>query len=476
REHLRNVKCVVVDEVHEIVGSKRGVQLSIGLERLRNLTGKEFQIVGLSATVGSQQEVASFLTGGRPCEIVDVTVGKKINVSVESPEPKKEDKELAESGSIPIQVAARLNRMLNLSKNKESVLIFTNTRESAEVLSSRLKLLDKNIEAHHSSLARDVRIETEKKFKEKQIKNLVCTSSLELGIDIGSIDFVLQYMSPRQVSKLLQRVGRSGHDLERVSEGVIISGDTDDVFESAAIAKLALERKIEKTPVYGKSLDVIGHQIVGLALEGDIEVDKAYQLIKRAYPFHKLALDEFFEICMFMDKLGYIFVNDKFSPGKVFIRRKKRGWEYYYRNLSTIRDVKNYQLFDIISNKPVGSLDAEFVALNGSPGTNIICKGQSWKILELRNDRLYVEPIGGIEASIPAWEGELIPVPLEIAKTVGEIRRLVSERIGNAEKENEITEWLKKNYSISRESAEIIIKTLRDQIKFGFVPDDKKIF
>ena len=245
REHLRNVKCVVVDEVHEIVGSKRGVQLSIGLERLRNLTGKEFQIVGLSATVGSQQEVASFLSGGRPCEIVDVTVGKKINVSVESPEPKKEDKELAESGSIPIQVAARLNRMLNLSKNKESVLIFTNTRESAEVLSSRLKLLDKNIEAHHSSLARDVRIETEKKFKEKQIKNLVCTSSLELGIDIGSIDFVLQYMSPRQVSKLLQRVGRSGHDLERVSEGVIISGDTDDVFESAAIAKLALERNFK---------------------------------------------------------------------------------------------------------------------------------------------------------------------------------------------------------------------------------------
>ncbi|HLD57830.1 MAG TPA: DEAD/DEAH box helicase, partial [archaeon] len=202
REHLKNIRYVIVDEIHELVGSKRGVQLSIGLERLRNLIGKEFQIIGLSATVGSRGEVSKFLTGGKPIEIIDVSGGKKINVVVESPTYKKEYAEITENMSLPKPAAARVGKIWELAKNKESVLIFTNTRESAEVLSSRLKMLDNTIEAHHSSLAKDVRIEAEKKFKEKQIKHLVCTSSLELGIDIGSIDFILQFLSPRQVSKL----------------------------------------------------------------------------------------------------------------------------------------------------------------------------------------------------------------------------------------------------------------------------------
>ncbi|HLD57703.1 MAG TPA: hypothetical protein VJA47_05320, partial [archaeon] len=257
----------------------------------------------------------------------------------------------------------------------------------------------------------------------------------------------------------------------------IISGDGDDVFESAAIAKLALERKIEGTPIYGKSLDVLGHQIVGLSLEGDIEFEKAYNIIKKSYPFSSLSQDEFFEVCMFMDKLGYVFCSNKFSAdGKVYISRKRKGWEYYFGNLSTIPDVKNYQLFDIISNKAVGSLDAEFIALHGSPGTSIICKGQSWKILELRGDRVYVDPTSGLEAAIPAWEGELIPVPYEVAQTVGEMRRFVAEKIlAEEEKDKDILHSLKNTYPISTESAEAILKTIKEQAEYGFVPDDKKV-
>ena len=501
KEHLKNVKHDEFYKIQELKVSKRGVQLSIGLERLRELAGRDLQIIGLSATVGSQKEVSEFFAGGRPVEIIDIGGGKKIKISVESPQPKKEDIKISESWKMPVQVGARLNRIWDLTQKKESVLIFTNTRESAEALSSRLKVLDNkrmetdganfvsSIEAHHSSLSKNTRIEAERKFREREIKNLVCTSSLELGIDIGSIDFVIQYMSPRQVSKLLQRVGRSGHDLERISEGTIISGEADDVFESVAIAKLALEKKIEGTGTYGKSLDVLGHQIVGLSLEGDIEIDKAFEIVKRAYPFKKITKDEFFEVCMFMDKLGYIFCSDKQwgvpenitdTPAKVFIRRKKRGWEYYYNNLSMIPDTKTSQLFDIVSNQPVGSLDSEFVALNASPGTTVICKGQAWKILEIRSgegasNRIYVEPIGGIEASIPAWEGELIPVTTEVAKKVGELRRLVLEKIGAGEKENEIIKWLKENYPISNNPAEIIFKTVKEQADFGFVPDDKNI-
>ena len=481
REHLKNVKYVVIDEVHELVGSKRGVQLSLALERLKNLAQRDIQIIGLSATVGSKEDVARFLIGNsdRDIEILDVSGGKKLDINVQSASITKENrteiKELADKGSVPIQVAARLNKIWELTKNKESVLIFTNTRESAEILSSRLKILDNSIEAHHSSLSKNVRIEAERKFKEREIKKLVCTSSLELGIDIGSIDFVLQFMSPRQVSKLLQRVGRSGHDLQRISNGVIIAGEIDDVLESTSIAKLAMEKKIEQTPVYGKSLDVLAHQIVGLALEGDIELDKAYDILRKASPFEKLGRDEFFEVCMFMDKLGYLWVNDKFTPGKVFIRRKKKSWEYYYGNLSTIPDVKNYQLFDTISNQAVGSLDAEFVALNGNPGTNIICKGLCWKIIELRNDRLYVEPVGGIEAAIPAWEGELIPVPEEVAKTVADIRKNVALKIGLKEDSKKITGWLKENYPVAQEVAEDIFEIIKKQVAFGFVPDNDNI-
>ncbi|HLD41503.1 MAG TPA: hypothetical protein VJB06_00565, partial [archaeon] len=185
---------------------------------------------------------------------------------------------------------------------------------------------------------------------------------------------------------------------------------------------------------------------------------------------------------------NYVFVNDRerptltssqspaeTTPGKIFIRRKRKAWEYYYRNLSTIPDVKNYQLFDMISNQAVGNLDAEFVALHGSPGTNIICKGLSWKIIELIDNKLYVEPVGGIEASIPAWEGELIPVPEEVAKLVGVLRKQVSEKLNEKSEDKGIISWLKETYPVSDEVAQSILKTIKNQSKYGFVPDVENI-
>jgi ATP-dependent Lhr-like helicase len=484
RGHLSNIRWIVIDEVHELVNNKRGVQLSVGLERLKELIksqgNPEPQIIGLSATVGSPKNVAKFITAGKPCRIVNTVKKGNLNLMVESPKPGKKDFELSPEIFMGPSTTARLRRIEQLIKEKKSVLTFTNTRESAEILSSRLGVLDKNlpIETHHSSLSKGVRIRAEEGFKKGEIKSLVCTSSLELGIDIGLIDFILQYISPRQVAKVLQRVGRSGHTTTGVSDGVIISSEPDDCFESTVIAALALDGRIEQTMVYKKALDVLGHQIVGLALEEyKIPFERAYSIIKRAWPYSGLERSEFLEVCRLMQRLGFIWLDTKNmnsdKPEDLLIKRRRRVWEYYFQNLSTIPDVKNYQIFDVISNQPVGTLDAEFIALHGDPGTSFICKGQAWKILELYGSKVMVEPIKGIEAAIPAWEGELIPVPFAVAQGVGMLRAQIAKKL----------EWprarllnqLVSSYPITRDVAEKLYSTVKKQAGWGPVPDDRNI-
>ncbi len=497
REHLRNVRWIVIDEVHELIGSKRGVQLSVALERIKNLVSTEktrkakkgnpcvskvsgpgkIQIVGLSATVGSPEKVADFITSGGKCRVVDAAEKKRISIKVESPRPVSGDSRISEELFIGRETAARLRRISDLINKNDGVLSFTNTRQFAEVLSSRLKALNSNlpVETHHSSLSKDVRIDAEERFKNEQLKSLVCTSSLELGIDIGSISLVLQYMSPRQVSKLLQRTGRAGHKIGEESRGIIISTDSEDCFESSVIAKLGEEKKIEKTDVYGKSYDVLGHQMVGLALEEyKISLEKAYKIIKGAAPFRKLSKEEFLNTANLMQKLGYLWVGSKFDEGTP-LRRRRRSWSYYYGNLSTIPDVKNYKITNIITNKSVGTLDAEFIALHGKPGTSFVVKGEAWKIVDVGEREIKVEPESNIQAAIPAWEGELIPVPYEVSQGVGRLRREIAGMIKSGKPGKEAMKAIKSEYPVTAEVARKMYKTIRKQLKFGNVPDDKTI-
>src|SRR5437870_3329926 len=226
REHLRSVRYVVVDEIHELASDERGAQLAVGLERLRALTGREFQRIGLSATVGTPAEVAAFLGGvGRPVEVIRVRIPKGIRIQVEMPATAQGDSEIAERLRVkPVQAAA-LRRCYELIKEHQSTLFFVNTRDTAEFLSSRLAAWyqDPKIGVHHGSLSKDVRVQMEDEFKSGGLRALVCTSSLELGIDVGTADFVLQYNSPREVSRLVQRIGRSGHGVGAVSDGVILA-------------------------------------------------------------------------------------------------------------------------------------------------------------------------------------------------------------------------------------------------------------
>jgi ATP-dependent Lhr-like helicase len=413
--------------------------------------------------------------GQQPCKIINAIKMKETRIQVESPKPRPEDSSIKERVQVGPETVARLRRILHIIHEKNSVLTFTNTREFAEILSSRIKVLDESlpVETHHSSLSKNVRISAEEAFKRSELKALICTSSLELGIDIGAIDFVIQYMSPRQVSKFLQRVGRSGHSLSRKSEGIIISTDPDDALEASVIASLAKKGWVEPTVTYPHGWDVLAHQIVGLSLEEyKISPDKAFNIIKHAEPFKNVTKDEFMEVARLMQKLGFLWVDSKFAEGPE-LKRRQNAWLYYYSNLTTIPDVKNYQLFDVVSNKPVGSLDAEFISLHGNPGTSVIVKGHAWRILDVTPKKIFAEPLKGIAGAIPAWEGELIPVPYEVSHAVFNLRKDISRKLSLPDPK--VIEWITENYPVTGDVAEKMLAYVKRQAKWGFVPDEDHI-
>ncbi len=423
RNHLRNVKYVIIDEIHELVESKRGVQLSLLLERLAEIAS--FQRIGLSATVGSPELVADFF---KLKKIVHAEHLKKYDIRVEAPKPTSEDKSIADELAIGEETTARLRRLYDIIKSHNSTLIFTNTRETAEVISSRLRSLDRELKqtVHHGSLSKEKRIKSEQEFKSQALKSLIATSSLELGIDIGSIDMVVQYLSPRQVTRLVQRVGRGGHRIGAVSEGIVISGG-EDLFEAVAIANNAMRGKLEGMKVHSLATDVLAAQIVGVTMdEYEATDERIFGIIRRAYPYRDMEKKDFLDVLKFLGELRLLWL----SPEKdgFVVRRRRRSWEYYFANLSTIPDIKQYKVISIIEQEPIGNLDDAFVAEHGVPGEKFVCSGRAWKIIQIDGPKVIVEPIEDIESAIPAWEGELIPVPYNIAQGVADLRKGVSEK------------------------------------------------
>ena len=472
REHLRNIRWVIVDEVHEIATDKRGTQLSVGLERLREITGRDFQRVGISATIGSPELIASFLVGeGRTMEVVKAVESKDIEVRVESPTATPEDAKTAKELMISAGSIGRIRRIFELMEGKKSTIIFTNTREHAEALSSRMRLLKPEVEVsvHHGSLSRDVRVETERMLKEGELRGVVCTSSLELGIDIGSIDYMIQYMSPRQATRLVQRIGRGGHILGAVSRGVIIATMPDDVLEAAVISKFVLQDKLELPKIYDNALDVSAHQIAGLTLEyGRVRIEDAIRIIKRAWPYRALDTDEFLEVVKQLEREGVVRVK-----GDLIIKRLPRNFSYYYTNLSTIPNVKRFDVLDFISNVRVGTLDQEFIAKCGEPGQEFIMRGQTWRILNIDEERgsIQVEPVHQSLGAIPSWEGEIIPVTFDVAQEVGRLRALIAEE----ETEEKALEVLK-SYPMDEEAAKKAVEMIRKQLEEGYpVPTDRLV-
>jgi ATP-dependent Lhr-like helicase len=480
-KHLKTVRWVVVDEVHELAEDKRGSQLSIALERLRWLKKGDFQIIGLSATIGSPEEVAKFLVGvGRPIEIVRVPATRMMKLEIVYPSSETEDYELSTKLYTHPEVASRLRFMRNLIEQHRSVLLFTNTRPIAEVLASRFKIWDVDfpVSIHHSSLAKPARIAAEKGLKNGELKGLVCTSSLELGIDVGHIDLVVQYMSPRQVTRLVQRVGRSGHGVGRVAKGVVITMDSDDTLEAAVIAYRAKREMLEPVKIPEKPLDVLNHQIVGLLIhKRRWSFQEILDLVRSSYPYRNLSKEELVKVLEYMHnrypRLAWFSFEDEvvLRPAKV-----RKMYEYYFERLSMIPDEKQYLIIDESTDTAVGVLDEAFVAEFGEPGTKFICRGSPWRIVGLMGDRIYVKPIDSPTGAIPSWVGEEIPVPFEVAVEVGLIRRKCEEMFKRGLSLEEIASRLSKKYPASVETFTRALSEVYEQCKMGLpIPSDKTI-
>ena len=376
RANLKSLKYIVVDEIHQLAGDRRGSQLSFGLERLQKVVGQGAQRIGLSATVGNPKEMARFLCGNeRPFRLVDTSrILKAAEYSVEMPSPTKEDEIQSRELFVSPQTVARIQRILDLIEGHERTLIFVNSRTVAEELGSRLGMLGTKVGVHHGSLPREERERVEQEFKEGIIRAMVSTATLELGIDIGSVDLVIQYMSPRQVNSLIQRVGRSGHSLSRKSEGIILSVSPEDSLESIAISNEAVARRLEATVIHESPLDVLAHQVAGLLMEyGEITQDEILDMSHRSFSFRSLTKNSLQAVLAFMEKLGYLTID-----GDRVIRRRKCR-EYYLQNLSMIRDERRYSVVDMTTQKRVGILGEEFMMIHAKVGIHFIIKGKVWE-------------------------------------------------------------------------------------------------
>ena len=413
---LSDLEWVVVDEVHELLGSERGSQLSLSLERLQINSNFPLIRIGLSATVGNFMEASKFVVGTkRKCQIIRDSSVREYDVEVKFVE-----------GTISDVAEKIIEYVLNLDLNSP-ILLFTNTRGEAEFLASILKEKSTiNIELHHGSLSKEVREETENSLKEGKQGIVVCTSSLELGLDIGSVELVIHYGSPRQVSKLVQRVGRSRHNRNESARGLIITNNSDDEFEAKAILERVKEGSIEPQEIHDGSLDVLAHHLVGIAIQlGEISVDQAFKIITQAYSFRNLQLDNLVSVLDLLES-NYLIFFDKTSMS---FRKKGGAFKYYFENLSTIPDILKFKVFDSVGKKIIGSLDQRFVGDFGDSGNIFVLKGSQWRILNVdeKSFSVNVEPFRGGGITVPYWEGESIPIDYFTAKKVGQFRTKVKK-------------------------------------------------
>jgi ATP-dependent Lhr-like helicase len=481
RQHLRAVRWVIVDEVHEMADSKRGSQLSLALERLRWVTGSDFQRIGLSATIGSPQKVAQFLVGSKgEIEIVRVTLARLTNLKILFPQPTQEDYELAAALFTHPEVAARLRVIRRYIEEHRSVLLFTNTRSISEVLASRFKVWDVNfpVSIHHGSLAKPSRIAAERGLKNGELKGLVATSSLELGIDVGRIDMVVQYMSPRQVTRLIQRIGRSGHRIGRIPKGVIITMDSDDTLEAMVIARRTINEELEPLEVPPKPYDVLAHQIAGLIMkQRQWGFKEIHDIFIKAYPYADLTLEDVRKVLDYMHRRfpRFAWVNEE-DMIAIKPRQTKPLYEYYFNNLSMIPAEKKFLVIDEEQNSAVGVLDEAFVAEYGKPSVKFIIQGRPWQIVSVSGDQIFVKQTEDPTGAIPSWIGEEIPVPFDIAQEVGQIRGFVEEQQKNGKSGITIAEELAEKYPADPETVLRAIRETVEHVKKGYpIPTDKRL-
>lgn len=488
RERLSTARWVVLDEIHEVAQSKRGAHLALSVERLDHLVssrGGKLVRIGMSATISPLEVVARFLGGydedgnPRPVKVVDARFAKPIDIRVISPEV-----DLIHDSAETINEAI-YRKLVQLIRAHKTTLIFTNTRSATERVVYKLKKLLKEelgwsedvVEAHHSSLSRHLRLDVEERLKRGELRVVVSSTSLELGIDIGYIDLVVLLSSPKSVSRLLQRIGRAGHHIRQVSKGRVVVVDRDDLVECSVLVKSANERFIDSVRIPMNPLDVLAQHLVGMAVEDKWRIQDAYNLVRRAYNFHNLSLDDFMRV------LRYLAGREGLEEEKVYAKiwldeegvfgRKRSARMIYQLNTGTIPDESKIEVYTT-SGKYVGNLEEEFVEIL-APGDIFVLGGRTYRFIRSSGMKVIVEDAEGMKPTVPSWFSEMLPLSFDSALRVGAFRRRIASLLKEG-REDEAMKMLREEYQLEPHSAEAVMTYIWEQLAYvGMVPGDDTV-
>src|SRR5207302_521987 len=481
RKILASVRWLIVDEIHSVAATKRGSHLVLSFERLSALTKVEPQRIGLSATQRPLEEVAKFLGGaGRDVAIVDAGRLKTMEVKVEVPvEDMSQLKSYDDSGQSANSIwPAIYPRLLSLIRDHRSTIVFVNSRRLAERIAARINELAEEdlVRAHHGSIAREQRLLIEDQLKAGTLRGLVATSTLELGIDMGAVDLVLQVEAPPSVAAGIQRVGRAGHSVGEVSRGVIIPKFRGDLLEAAAVVDGMLEGRIETTTVPRKPLDVLAQQVVAMCAMDEWKVDDLGAVVRRAYPYSDLGPRSLETV---LDMLSGRYPSDEFAelrPRIVWDRvagtvRGRRGAQHLaVTNPGTIPDRGLYTVNLVEDGRRVGELDEEMV-YESRVGETFVLGASTWRIAEITPSQVLVTPAPGEPGKIAFWKADAPSRPAELGMALGKmVRELRSADPAAAQKR------LRERAGFDDRAVKNLLAYLDEQAAAtGSVPDDRTV-
>ncbi|MGZ4462412.1 MAG: DEAD/DEAH box helicase, partial [Gaiellaceae bacterium] len=473
REILKPVETLILDEVHAVAGTKRGAHLALTVERLDALLERPLQRIALSATQKPLEEIGRFVSGGRPIEIVDAGSRKQLDLQVVV--PLEDMRELGEESSIWPSIYPQV---VELVREHRSTIVFVNNRRLAERLALRINEAaeEELARAHHGSIAREQRVEIEELLKRGELRCLVATSSLELGIDMGAVDLVIQIESPKSVARGLQRAGRAGHTLDAVAKGRIFPKFRGDLLEAAVVAERMQEGLIEETHIPRNPLDVLCQQIVAICADDEISVDDLHALVRRAYPFAELSRQQLENV---LDMLAGRYPSDEFAelrPRIVWdrtagvVRGRPGAQRLAVTNAGTIPDRGLYGVHLVDGGGRVGELDEEMV-YEARQGQVFLLGASSWRIEQITRDRVLVSPAPGVPGAVPFWKGEGVGRPAELGEAIGRSARALV-----ALPEEKALARLQERCALDERAARNLLQYLQDQAQAtGALPSDRTV-
>ncbi len=490
---FHDIRWVIVDEIHALASSKRGAHLSLSLERCEEIT--DFVRVGLSATISPLEKVAKFLVGKkygkeledmatdgedsyRDCLVADARFSKDLNLKVLSPVD-----DFIDCSADKLQ--DNLYELIHsLICDHRTTLIFTNTRAGTERVVHHLKerypkFYKKNIGAHHGSLSKDHRLKIEKRLKNGQLKIVVCSTSLELGIDIGYIDLVILLGSPKSVARALQRVGRSGHKLHDTIKGRIIVTDRDDLIECSVLLKSAVEGKIDKIHIPQNCLDVLAQQIFGRLMDGRTHREDLWEMVSRSYNFRNLRSEDFRKVLGYLAG-EYTSLEDRYVYAKIFHdkenrtvgRRGKMARVIYMTNVGTIPEESYVDVK--MGKKRIGKIEESFLEML-SKGDIFVLGGESYRFRYSRGMTAQVAKAYGRTPTVPSWYSEMLPLSLGLALDIQKFRLKMAELFEASSSEDKIKEFIKDYLYVDKRSANSLFRYFFEQDKCSQIPHRKKI-